>query len=86
MLMLMQSMIHAGESVSLEKKKMAAILIKADSKSSKLLKELAEKLGGNVTTITEEQYEDVLLGSLMDKEKTGKNTSRAIDLIAPQCA
>jgi len=56
---------------------MAAILIKADSKSNKLLKELAEKLGGNVTTITEEQYEDVLLGSLMDKEKTGKNTTRA---------
>ena len=57
---------------------MAAILIKADSKSSKLLKELAEKLGGNVTTITEEQYEDVLLGSLMDKEKTGKNITRAV--------
>ena len=56
---------------------MAAILIKADSKSNKLLKELAEKLGGNVTTITEEQYEDVLLGFLMDKEKTGKNTTRA---------
>lgn len=56
---------------------MAAILIKADSKSSKLLMELAEKLGGNVTPITEEQYEDVLLGALMDKEKTGKNVTRA---------
>ena len=52
-------------------------MIKADSKSSKILKELAEKLGGDVTTITEEQYEDVLLGTLMNKEKTGKNSSRS---------
>ena len=56
---------------------MGAIVIKADSKSSKILKELAEKLGGDVTTITEEQYEDVLLGTLMNKEKTGKNSSRS---------
>ena len=60
-----------------QKNLMAAIVIKADNKSSKILKELAEQLGGNVTTISEEQYEDVLLGSLMDKEKTGKNTTRA---------
>jgi len=56
---------------------MGAIIIKADNKSSKILKELAEKLGGDVTTISEEQYEDVLLGSLMDKEKTGKNATRS---------
>ena len=56
---------------------MGAIIIKADNKSSKILKELAERLGGDVTTISEEQYEDVLLGVLMEKEKTGKNTSRA---------
>ncbi len=55
---------------------MGAILIKADSKSSKILKELAERLGGDVTTISDEQYEDVLLGALIDKEKTGKNTTR----------
>lgn len=55
---------------------MGAILIKADSKSSKILKELAERLGGDVTTISDEQYEDVLLGVLIDKEKTGKNTTR----------
>ena len=56
---------------------MGAIVIKVDTKSSKILKELAEKLGGNVTSISEEQYEDVLLGALMEKEKTGKNTTRA---------
>ena len=55
---------------------MGAIVIKADNKSSKILMDLAEKLGGNVTSISEEQYEDVLLGSLMDKEKTGKNSTR----------
>lgn len=54
---------------------MGDIIIKADSKSNKLLRELAEKLGGSVTRITEEQYEDVLLGSLMDKEKTGINVT-----------
>ena len=57
---------------------MGAIIIKVDNKSSKILKELAERLGGDVTTINEEQYEDVLLGVLMEKEKTGKNTSRAV--------
>ncbi len=56
---------------------MGAIVIKADNESSKILKDLAEKLGGSVTQIDEEQYEDIVLGTLMEKEKTGKNTSRA---------
>jgi hypothetical protein len=56
---------------------MGAIVIKADNKSSKILKDLAEKLGGNVTQIDEEQYEAILLGTRMEKEKTGKNTIRA---------
>jgi hypothetical protein len=62
---------------SAKSRNMGAIIIKADDQSSKLLKALAEKLGGNVTQINEEQYEDLLLGSLMEKEKSGKNTSRA---------
>ena len=56
---------------------MGAIVIKADSESNKLLKELAEKLGGNVTQIDEEQYEDIILGVLMENEKTGSTTNRA---------
>jgi hypothetical protein len=56
---------------------MGAIVIKADNESSKIIKELAEKLGGNVTQIDEEQYEDIMLGTLMEKEKTGKNVTRA---------
>jgi len=55
---------------------MGAIVIKADSRSQKLLKELAEKLGAEVTDIKDEQYEDFLLGQMMDAEKTGKPVSR----------
>jgi heterodisulfide reductase subunit B len=56
---------------------MGAIVIKADSKSRKLLKELAEKLGAEVTDIKDAQYEDFLLGQMMDAEKTGVTVSRA---------
>lgn len=55
---------------------MGAILIRADRKSNKLLSDLAKKLGGNVLNIKDEQYEDLLLGSLMDSVKTGKTVPR----------
>lgn len=55
---------------------MSAIVIKADSKSNKILKELAKKLGGNVLLINDMQFEDLALGSLMENEKTGKTVSR----------
>lgn len=55
---------------------MGIIVIKADNRSNKILKELAERLGADVTSMDEEQYEEFLLGSLMDTEKTGKKTSR----------
>ena len=55
---------------------MGAIVIKADSQSNKILKALAEKLGGDVIQLDEEQYEDLMLGKLMEKEKTGKLTTR----------
>ncbi len=60
----------------LKAQSMGAIVIKADHRSRKILKELAEHLGANVTDIDEEQYEDFLLGHLMDREKTGKKISR----------
>jgi len=56
---------------------MGAIIIKADSRSLKLLKVLAVKLGAEVTDIKESQYEDFLLGQLMVMEKTGTTVSRA---------
>ncbi len=55
---------------------MGAIIIKGDKKSSKLISDLAKQLGANVIDIKSQQYEDFLLGTLMDKEKTGKTVSR----------
>lgn len=55
---------------------MSAIVIQADPKSNKILAELAKKLGGSVLAIDDGQYEDIALGALMDKEKTGKIVSR----------
>lgn len=55
---------------------MGAIIIKADNKSNKILSDLARKLGGNVFNLSEDQYEDLLLGQLMDSQKTGDLVSR----------
>jgi len=55
---------------------MSALVIKVDSKSNKIIKELAKKLGGIVLSIDDNPYEDIALGYLMDKEKTGKTVSR----------
>jgi hypothetical protein len=55
---------------------MGAIIIRADLKSSKLLKELAVQLGAVVTNVKDEHYEDFMLGTLMDSEKTGEIVSR----------
>ncbi|HZV68652.1 MAG TPA: hypothetical protein VFG10_03880 [Saprospiraceae bacterium] len=56
---------------------MGAMVIKADNRSRKLLKELAEQLGAQVTDIKDDQYEDFLFGQIMNSEKTGKTVSRA---------
>lgn len=63
--------------LSLQKLKfMGAIIIKADKKSNKLLSDLAKKLGGNVISLDDNQYEDFAIGSVMDAVKTGKTTDR----------
>jgi len=54
---------------------MSAIVIKADNQNTKLLKKLAKKLGADVININEEQYEDLALGLLMEKSKTGETVS-----------
>ena len=56
---------------------MSSIIIKADEKSSNILAELARMLGGTVIDLNEEQYEDFVLGTLMDNVKTGKAVSRS---------
>lgn len=55
---------------------MGAIVIKLDTKSSKLLQKLAKKLGGTVFSINDQQFEDFYLGTMMDKAKTGETVSR----------
>ncbi len=55
---------------------MSAIIIKADNESNKILKELAKRLGADVVNINDDQYEDILLGSVIESEKTGKDVSR----------
>ena len=55
---------------------MSAIVIKADSKSNKILKDLAKKLGANVLNMNDTQYEDFLLGSIINSEKTGEFVTR----------
>jgi hypothetical protein len=55
---------------------MSAIVIKTDNQNTKILKALAKKLGANVLNINEEQFEDLALGLLMDRSKTGETVSR----------
>ena len=55
---------------------MGAIIIKADSQSSKILKDLAKHLGAIVTTVRDEQYEDLLLGKMMEEAKTGTSVGK----------
>lgn len=55
---------------------MSTILIKADKQSNKILSELAKKLGGDVINMKDEQFEDLMLGTMMDKVKTGKTVSK----------
>jgi len=55
---------------------MSVILIKGDSQSNKLLKELAKKLGASVLLLNDSQFEELALGALMDQEKTGELVSK----------
>jgi hypothetical protein len=55
---------------------MSTILIKTDKRSSKILAELAKRLGANVIDVNDQQFEDLVLGTLMDKVKTGKTVSK----------
>ena len=56
---------------------MSIILIEADAQSSKILSSLAKRLGGKVVGLTRQQYEDFLLGELMEKSKTKRSVTRS---------
>ena len=55
---------------------MSTNIIKTDKKSSKILAELAKKLGGNVFDMKDDQFDELMLGNMMDKVKTGKTVSK----------
>ncbi|MBK6976741.1 MAG: hypothetical protein IPH28_06165 [Cytophagaceae bacterium] len=56
---------------------METIIIQTESKSiGKLLIDLAKKLGSKANVLKKETTEDYILGSLMEKQKTGKLVSK----------
>ncbi|MBK9510585.1 MAG: hypothetical protein IPP61_06480 [Cytophagaceae bacterium] len=56
---------------------METIIIQTESKSTgKLLIDLAKKLGSKANVLKKEAAEDYILGSLMEKQKTGKLVSK----------
>jgi hypothetical protein len=55
---------------------MSTILIKTDTKNIKLQEQLALQLGGDVIKLSDTQFEDLMLGALMDSVKTGKIVSK----------
>jgi len=55
---------------------MSAIIIRADNHGNKILSELAKKLGADVLTLNDQQFEDIALGTLMENQKTGQTVTR----------
>jgi len=55
---------------------MGAIVIKSDSKSLKLIMEIAKRMGGQVAKLDDEQLEDFTFGEMLKEAKTGKSVSR----------
>jgi hypothetical protein len=55
---------------------MSTLLIKTDNKNSKILAQLAKHLGGDVISLSDTQFEDLMLGTLMDNVKTGTTVSK----------
>jgi len=56
---------------------MSTILINSDPTTSKLILELSKKLGENVLSLKNEQFEDLILGNQMDKIKTNELVSKS---------
>jgi hypothetical protein len=59
---------------------MSTLVIQSKSKDNlKLLRELARKIGDKAVVLSEEQAEDLALGTYMNKVRTSKNVG--IDLV-----
>ncbi|GAB4453768.1 MAG: hypothetical protein OHK0036_16930 [Bacteroidia bacterium] len=59
---------------------MSTLVINTSSENIQLIKQLVKKIGGKVIDLNEEQLEDLLLGQMMNKVKTGKKVSKNIIL------
>lgn len=57
---------------------MSTILIKADTKISRLLLSIAKRLGAQTIQLRDEQFEYFALGQLMEEKKTGEKVSRDV--------
>lgn len=55
---------------------MDGLLISGDKESNFLIQKLTKKLGGRVSKVSKDQFEDFILGEEMEKVKTGKFVSR----------
>lgn len=58
---------------------MTSLIIQSDNTDNlELIAKLAKKLGIEVNSVTEEQSEDLAMGAIMSKAKTGESVSRDI--------
>lgn len=55
---------------------MGAIVIKSDSKSLKLIMEIAKRMGGQVAKLDDDQLEDFTFGEMLKEAKTGLSVNR----------
>lgn len=55
---------------------MSAIVIQGKKKDIKLLEKLAQKIGGKVSSLSDEQVEDINFGEMLNEVKTGEEVSR----------
>lgn len=55
---------------------MEAIIIKNDSKSIKLIMEIAKRMGSEVSKLNDDQLEDFTFGEMLKESKTGELVSR----------
>jgi hypothetical protein len=55
---------------------MGAIVIKSDSKSLKLIMEIARRMGSEVAKLDDEQFMDFTFGEMLKEAKTGKSVTR----------
>ncbi len=55
---------------------MEAIIIKSDSKSLKLIMEIAKRMGSEVSKLNNDQLEDFTFGEMLKESKTGELVSK----------